>query len=351
MGETAPKNDIILQVKDLRFSFMTYIGEIQAVRGVSFALHRGETLAVVGESGCGKSVTMQSIMKLNPMPPGKLVSGTITYEGTDITNLTPKDMEKYCGKEMSMIFQDPMTSLNPTMMVGRQITEGIMQHERLQIKAAEERALEMMRLVNIPDPERNLGRYPHVFSGGMRQRIMIAIALACRPKILFADEPTTALDVTVQAQILELMNDLKTKLGTAIVLITHDLGVVARMAERVAVMYAGEIVETGLSDDIFYNARHPYTWGLLESVPSLLSNRKERLTSIRGTPPDLFAPPPGCGFAPRCRYCMGICREEKPPEINLGGRHLVSCWLLDSRAPKVQLPDMRRRRGSERNVQ
>lgn len=327
----------ILEVKDLFFSFDTYAGEVQAVRGVSFYLRRGETLAIVGESGCGKSVTAQSIMKLNPMPPGRLKSGSILYKGEDISRYSEKQMEALRGAEFSMIFQDPMTSLNPTMRVGRQITEGIRKHQALSRKETEARALEMLRLVGIPNPERNMLRYPHTFSGGMRQRIMIAMALACRPGILFADEPTTALDVTTQAQILDLMNDLKDKLGTAIVLITHDLGVVARMAERVAVMYAGEIIETGSVDDLFYHPRHPYTWGLLGSMPGL-AGRQSDLISIPGTPPDLFAPPKGCAFAARCGYRMKVCEAVSPPETEVSSGHSVFCWLLDERAPIAAPP-------------
>jgi len=333
----------ILEVKDLVFSFDTYAGEVQAVRGVSFYLRRSETLAIVGESGCGKSVSAQSIMKLNPTPPGRLKSGTILYKGVDIAGYTEKQMEALRGTEFSMIFQDPMTSLNPTMLVGRQITEGIRRHQTIKGKAVEERALEMLRLVGIPNPERNMLRYPHTFSGGMRQRIMIAMALACGPGILFADEPTTALDVTTQAQILELMNDLKQKLGTAIVLITHDLGVVARMAERIAVMYAGEIVETGSADDIFYRPRHPYTWGLLGSMPGSTS-RQSDLVSIPGTPPDLFAPPQGCAFAARCAHCMKVCEEVSPAQTEVSNGHLASCWLLDDRAPKVAPPQFTQRK-------
>jgi oligopeptide transport system ATP-binding protein len=310
---------------------------VQAVRGVSFYLRRGETLAIVGESGCGKSVSAQSIMKLNPIPPGRLKSGSILYQGREISGYSEKQMEGLRGSEFSMIFQDPMTSLNPTMRVGRQITEGIRKHQALKGKETEARALEMLKLVGIPNPERNMLRYPHTFSGGMRQRIMIAMALACKPGILFADEPTTALDVTTQAQILELMNDLKHKLGTAIVLITHDLGVVARMAERIAVMYAGEIVETGSAEDIFYRPQHPYTWGLLGSMPGSTRHHSD-LISIPGTPPDLFAPPKGCAFAARCAYCMRACEEVSPPQRGVSDSHSAACWLLDARAPKVAPP-------------
>jgi oligopeptide transport system ATP-binding protein len=335
-------NETILEVKDLFFSFDTYAGEVQAVRGVSFYLKRGETLAIVGESGCGKSVTVQNVMKLLPTPPGRLKSGQIIYNGVDITHHTDKQMEALRGREFSMIFQDPMTSLNPTMKVGNQITEGIRKHEKITSKVAFDRALAMLRLVGIPNPDQNMIRYPYTFSGGMRQRIMIAMSLACNPNILFADEPTTALDVTTQAQILELMNDLKTKLGTAIVLITHDLGVVARMAERIAVMYAGEIIETGPANDIFYTPRHPYTWGLLRSMPGINSKGQE-LIAIPGTPPDLFAPPKGCAFAARCPHCMNVCREYPPKSTEIQAGHLASCWLLDERAPRVAPPKIQRK--------
>ena len=335
--------DKILEVKDLFFSFDTYAGEVQAVRGVSFYLRRSETLAIVGESGCGKSVSVQSVMKLIPSPPGRMKSGQIIYNNKEISNLSEKEMEKLRGKEFSMIFQDPMTSLNPTMRVGKQIVEGIRKHQVLSSSATSERALAMLQLVGIPNPDRNMLRYPHTFSGGMRQRIMIAMALACSPNILFADEPTTALDVTTQAQILELMNDLKGQLGMAIVLITHDLGVVARMAERIAVMYAGEIIETGSAEDIFYNPKHPYTWGLLGSMPGS-SDRQSDLIAIPGTPPDLFAPPKGCAFAARCDYCMNVCREVSPPSASISNGHSASCWLLDERAPEVEAPKFKQKK-------
>ena len=335
----------ILDVKILTVSFDTYAGEVQAVRGISFQLHKGETLAIVGESGSGKSVSVQSILKLIPEPPSRLKAGSVRYEGQDLTRLSDKKMEKIRGKEISMIFQDPMSSLNPTMRVGRQIMEGIRKHEGVGDKEARVRAAEMLRLVGIPDYERNLDRYPHQFSGGMRQRVMIAIALACNSKILLADEPTTALDVTMQAQILQLMNELKHKLGTAIVLITHDLGVVAQMADRIAVMYAGKIVETGTAAELFYEPKHPYTWGLLESVPSYEKRSGKRLSAIPGSPPDLFAPPAGCAFAARCKFCLNICRTEQPELVPVkegGGGHEAACWLNDPRAPQVPAPVIRR---------
>jgi len=325
----------ILEVKDLRVSFDTYAGEVQAVRGVSFYVDKGETLAIVGESGCGKSVTVQTIMKLISMPPGRIKSGSINYCGKDISGYTDKMMETIRGKEMSMIFQDPMTSLNPTMRIGRQIKEGILKHTRINSKEAEEKAINLLRDVGIPDPDKSMIRYPHVFSGGMRQRIMISIALACNPKILFADEPTTALDVTTQSQILELMNELKERLNTAIVLITHDLGVVARMADRVAVMYAGKIVESGTANDIFYSPKHPYTWGLLESLPSIDREKSNRLFMIPGSPINLIDPPAGCSFADRCKYSMYVCKKQEPTETQINGTHSASCWLLDERAPEI----------------
>ena len=336
-------NEKILEVKDLQFSFDTYAGEVQSVRGISFYVNKGETLAIVGESGSGKSVTVQTVMKLTPTPPGRLKNGSIRYCGEEIAGCSDKQMEKLRGKEMSMIFQDPMTSLNPTMRVGYQITEGIRRHEKMSASDADKKAVEMLKKVGIPNADKNILRYPHMFSGGMRQRVMIAIALACNPKILIADEPTTALDVTTQAQILELMNELKSEFGTSILLITHDLGIVARMADRIAVMYAGKIVETGTARDIFYHSRHPYTWGLMSSLPGKKDTKGEKLTAIPGSPPDLFAPPAGCGFAPRCRYCMGICRTEPPPEVELENGHLISCWLLDARSPKAEIPAEARR--------
>ncbi|WP_010267985.1 ABC transporter ATP-binding protein [Paenibacillus senegalensis] len=339
--------ELILEVKDLNVSFETYAGEVQAVRGISFQLREGETLAIVGESGSGKSVSVQSILKLIPSPPSKLKSGEIVYKGQDLTRLSDKAMEAIRGKEISMIFQDPMSSLNPTMKVGKQIIEGIRKHEGLSTKEARKRAAEMLRLVGIPDYETNMDRYPHQFSGGMRQRVMIAIALACNSKILLADEPTTALDVTMQAQILQLMNDLKDKLKTAIVLITHDLGVVAQMADRIAVMYAGKIVETGTAEDIFYRPKHPYTWGLLESVPSYEKRSGKRLAAIPGSPPDLFAPPPGCAFAARCKYCMHICKTAEPVLAAVDGAHQAACWLLDPRAPQVAPPVIKSHRKQE----
>ncbi|MFZ5352525.1 MAG: ABC transporter ATP-binding protein [Bacillota bacterium] len=329
----------LLEVKELYVSFDTYAGEVQAVRGVTFDLGVAETLAIVGESGCGKSVTAQSIMKLIPMPPGRIKSGSVLFNGREVTKLTEKQMEAVRGSEMGMIFQDPMTSLNPTMKIGNQIAEGLVKHQKLSKKVALQRAVEMLKMVGIPNPEKRVSQYPHEFSGGMRQRAMIAIALACKPRLLIADEPTTALDVTIQAQILDLMRELKEKIDTSIILITHDLGVVADMAERIVVMYAGKVVEQGTVDDIFYNPQHPYTWGLLKSVPRLDAENKEALIPIDGTPPDLFAPPVGCAFAARCEYAMKICYDAQPDMSELGNGHECACWLQHPEAPKVQRPE------------
>lgn len=329
----------ILNVKDLNISFHTYAGEVKAVRGISFDLHKGETLAVVGESGCGKTVTSKSLMRLLPEPPAEIKEGsTIEFGSTDILKLSEKELRKVRGGEISMIFQDPMTSLNPTMKVGDQIIESLRIHRKLSKKDAKDEAIRMLKVVNIPNPEKRADEYPHQFSGGMRQRAMIAIALSCNPKILIADEPTTALDVTIQAQIMELIKELQDEFGTAVILVTHDLGVVADVADRIQVMYAGKIVETGTREDIFYNPQHPYTWALLKSVPTLETENKAELYSLQGTPPDLIKPPIGCAFAARCDYCMPVCREEEPEEVGCSDTQGVSCWLKHSMAPKVENP-------------
>ncbi|MGC9933361.1 ABC transporter ATP-binding protein [Priestia aryabhattai] len=323
----------MIEIKNLHVQFSTYGGQVQAVRGVSFDLHKGETLAIVGESGCGKSVTSQSIMRLIPTPPGRITNGSILFKGQDLTKLSEKKMRDIRGADISMIFQDPMTALNPTLRVGEQIAENIMQHENISKEKAKEKAFEMLELVGIPNPKERLKQYPHEFSGGMRQRIVIAMALICNPEVLIADEPTTALDVTIQAQILELFKDIQQKTDVSIVLITHDLGVVAQVADRVAVMYAGKIVEIGTRRDIFYTPQHPYTKGLLRSVPRLDLYESE-LVPIAGSPPDLFAPPSGCSFAPRCPYVMEVCDRMYPVSTKLKESHQVHCWLQDERAQK-----------------
>ena len=323
----------VLDIKDLYVSFDTYAGEVQAVRGVSYHVDEGEVLAVVGESGCGKSVTAQTIMKLNPMPPARIKSGELTLDGIDIINTSEEDMQKIRGKEVSMIFQDPMTCLNPTMPVGKQIVEAIKHHQKLNKQEAQAKAIEMLKKVQIPNAEERAKQYPHQFSGGMRQRAMIAMALSCNPKLLIADEPTTALDVTIQAQIIDLLAEIRKELGTAIILITHDLGVVASLADRISVMYAGKVVETGTSADIFANPSHPYTKALLDSLPKHDTNKEDKLSSIPGTPPDSIKPPVGCGFASRCKNCMKICKEKQPPVFDLGNGHESSCWLLHKDCP------------------
>ncbi|MCL6603707.1 MAG: ABC transporter ATP-binding protein [Paenibacillus sp.] len=329
----------LLEVKDLAISFKTRGGEVQAIRGVSFHVDKGETLAIVGESGSGKSVTSQAIMKLIPTPQGQYKRGQILFDGQDLISKTDKQMQKIRGKEIGMIFQDPMTSLNPMMKVGRQITEVLFKHEKISSDAAIKRGIELLQLVGIPSPERRFHQYPHEFSGGMRQRVVIAMALAANPKLLIADEPTTALDVTIQAQILDLMKELQKKINTAIIFITHDLGVVARMADRVAVMYAGQIVEMGTAEEIFYDPRHPYTWGLLASMPSLES-KGSMLTAIPGSPPDLLKPPVGDAFAVRSSYAMEIDYKQEPPLYKVSDTHLVKSWLLHPYAPAMEMPEV-----------
>ncbi|MBA9025186.1 MULTISPECIES: ABC transporter ATP-binding protein [Bacillaceae] len=329
--------DNILEVKDLNISFHTFSGEVQAIRGVNFELKKGETLAIVGESGSGKSVTTKAIMRLLPPQNSEIKSGEILFDGNDLAHLSEKKMQKVRGKDISLIFQDPMTSLNPTIKVGKQIMEPIIKHQNASKSEAKKRALELLSMVGIPNPEQRFDQYPHQFSGGMRQRVVIAIALACNPKVLIADEPTTALDVTIQAQILELMKELQKKIDTSIIFITHDLGVVANVADRVAVMYAGKIVEIGTVDEIFYNPKHPYTWGLISSMPSLDST-EEALYAIPGTPPNLLHPPVGDAFAPRNEYAMQIDLEEQPPMFKVSDTHYAATWLLHPDAPKVDPP-------------
>ncbi|SNX53003.1 ABC transporter ATP-binding protein [Thermoanaerobacterium sp. RBIITD] len=330
--------EILLDVQNLEYSFDTYAGEVKAVRDVSFQVMKGESLAIVGESGCGKSVTMQAVMRLNPEPPGRFKAGKIIFDGKEISKYSERQMQTVRGSEIGMIFQDPMTSLNPTMTIGKQIAEVILKHQKVSKSEAMKMAKEMLDVVGIPNADRRINQYPHEFSGGMRQRAMIAIALACKPKLLIADEPTTALDVTIQAQILDLMKDLQKEFNTSIIMITHDLGVVADIAERIIVMYAGKIIETGTAEEIFKHPQHPYTWGLLKSVPRLDAQNKERLVPIIGTPPDLFAPPVGCPFAARCDYAMKICHEAPPEYSEESVSHKVACWLKHPYAPKVNNP-------------
>lgn len=335
----------LLEVKNLRINFKTYAGLVQAVRGVDFTLAKGETLAIVGESGSGKSVTSNALMRLIPQPAGRYEDGQILFEGKDLLKLSEREMESIRGNEIAMIFQDPMTALNPTMRVGKQIMEVILTHKKgVSKEAAKQRAIELLAEVGIPDPERRFKQYPHEFSGGMRQRVVIAIALAAEPKILIADEPTTALDVTIQAQILELMKKIQEKNGNAIIFITHDLGVVANVADRVAVMYASQIVEYGSSHDIFYNPKHPYTWGLLGSMPDLDSEDSEELYTIPGAPPNLINPPLGDAFAPRNPYALAIDYKAEPPFYEVSPGHYAKTWLLHPEAPKVELPEVIRHR-------
>lgn len=317
----------LLEIKDEKLSFFTPAGEVKALNGVSFSMNEGEVLGIVGESGSGKSVTAYSIMGLTAYP-GKLIGGTIYFNGHQIEKMSEKEMRKIRGNEVSIIFQDPMTSLNPVYTIGNQITEVIRLHTGKSKKEAYDRAKELLELVGINEPTKRLKQYPHELSGGMRQRVMIAIALACEPKLLIADEPTTALDVTIQAQILELMQELRQKLGMSIIMITHDLGVVASMCERIAVMYAGHIVEYGTADEIFYEPKHEYTKGLINSIPKLSAKEIERLVPIEGQPVDLLNPPAGCPFAPRCANCMKICLREMPPKTELSDTHYSHCWLL-----------------------
>jgi oligopeptide/dipeptide ABC transporter ATP-binding protein len=326
----------LLQVENLKVNFKTYGGEVQAVRGVSFHVDKGETVAIVGESGCGKSVTAQAIMGLIPSPPGRIVSGEIWYNGRDITKLAKKELLKIRGAEIGMIFQDPMTALNPTMKIGAQIVEGYQRARNVSKEEAQRKAVELLRMVGIPDPEKRVNQYPHEFSGGMRQRVVIAIALACNPNLVIADVPTTALDVTIQAQILDLLKNLQETNDLAVIIITHDLGVVAEIAHRAVVMYAGIVVETGSVHDVFSTPKHPYTWGLMRSLPRIDGQTKERLVPIDGAPPDLFDPPKGCPFAARCEFAMEICQQQMPEETAFAAGHKAACWLHDPRAPKIE---------------
>jgi oligopeptide/dipeptide ABC transporter ATP-binding protein len=330
-----------LEVRDLHVEFATYGGTVKAVRGASFAVDRGRTLAIVGESGCGKSVTVQSIMGLIPMPPGRITRGAALLDGVDILRRKIVDGDDVRGSRIGMIFQDPMSSLNPTMKVGEQIAETLEVHRGHSRRAARERAVELLARVRIPEAERRAGEYPLSFSGGMLQRAMIAMAIACEPDVLIADEPTTALDVTIQAEILELLQELQRSNGMAILLITHDLGVVARMADDVAVMYAGEIVEHGRAEDVFYRAGHPYTTGLRAAMPTRDASREAGLRPIEGAPPDLFAPPLGCAYYARCPYAMRVCERRHPEHYTLDERHRARCFLHDASAPRLA-PELQR---------
>ena len=319
-------SDYLVEIKNERLSFFTPAGEVKALNDVSLHLGEGEVLGIVGESGSGKSVTSLSLMGITAEP-GKLIGGTLEFNGHRVDQMTEAELRKIRGKEISMIFQDPMTSLNPVYTIGNQIEEVILLHTDKTRKEVRERAVELLRMVGINEPEKRVKQYPHELSGGMRQRVMIAIALACEPKLLIADEPTTALDVTIQAQILELMMELKDKLHMAVILITHDLGIVSSICDRIAVMYAGKVVECGTTDDIFYNPKHEYTKGLLRSVPKLNEKENTRLIAIEGTPVDMLNPPAGCPFAPRCPKCMKICLREMPPYTDYSDVHYSACWL------------------------
>ena len=324
----------VIDVKNLKTSFYTHLGEVQAVRGVSFDVKKGEVLGIVGESGSGKSVTSMSLIKLISYP-GKIKNGEIIFRGEDLAKKKDKEMLSIRGDKISMIFQDPMTSLNPVYTIGNQIMEAITRHQGLGKKAARKKAIEMLRLVGIPSPEDRIDNYPHEFSGGMRQRAMIGIALSCEPDLLIADEPTTALDVTIQAQIMELLKELKDKIDTSIILITHDLGVVADTCDKIMVMYGGLAMERGSAQEIFYDPKHPYTMGLLKSIPRMDLNETGRLVPIPGTPPDLIRPPEGCPFSARCPYSMEICMIEMPEYTTFGEGHEAACWLLHEDAPEV----------------
>ncbi len=317
----------LLEVKNLVTQFFTMEGVVKAVDDISYDLEPGETLGLVGESGCGKSVSALSVMRLIPWPPGRVMSGEVIFEGEDILKIDNDEMRSIRGKEIAMVFQEPMTSLNPVLTIGRQLTETMELHLNLDKQGAQQRAVDLLQMVGIPDPDRRLAQYPHQFSGGMRQRVMIAMALSCNPRLLIADEPTTALDVTIQAQILELMKSLCREFGTALIVITHNLGVVARYADRVNVMYAGKIIEKGTSEEIYHQPKHPYTLGLLQSVPRLDEPRRVKLEPIEGQPPDLINLPPGCSFRSRCRYTVEKCAVDVPPlEVYQDDRHVAACW-------------------------
>lgn len=329
----------LLTIKNLRTTFETHVGSVQAVRGIELHVRDGETVGIVGESGCGKSVSMLSILHL--LPDNALVrADEMRFDGTDLTKLTPAMFRKISGDQIGMIFQDPMTSLNPLFTIGHQLIEPLRIHKRMGRREARETVLEKLRLVELPDPESRMKQYPHELSGGQRQRVMIAMAIMCGPRLIIADEPTTALDVTIQAQILDLLRDLQKQLHTAVIMITHDLGVIAGMCSRVLVMYGGVIVEEGTVREIFYEPKHPYTWGLLRSIPQR-SGEKRKLVPIPGSPPDLIAPPPGCPFVARCPYAMCICQSELPALTRLSDTHAARCRLLDEGAPNITWEEAR----------
>lgn len=321
----------VLEVRNLAVEFGTYGGVVKAVRGVSFDVEKGKTLSIVGESGCGKSVTIQSILGLIPKPPGRVTAGSAVFKSKELLGVSLSELNKIRGKEIGVIFQDPMTSLNPTMTIGDQISETLRIHLNLSKEVARERVIKLLNEVQIPDASKRIDNYPFQFSGGMRQRVMIAMAIACEPELLIADEPTTALDVTTQAQILNLLKSLQKKNGMSLILITHDLGVVARMSDQVAVMYAGQVVEQGSVQDVFYHSAHPYTVGLKNALPSRNRNR-ERLIPIEGSPPDLFHPPAGCAYSARCPSAMNVCQDKMPPDFRIADFHRSTCWLHHAHA-------------------
>ncbi|MDE2801520.1 MAG: ABC transporter ATP-binding protein [Chloroflexota bacterium] len=335
MTEFGTLSEHLLTVEGLKTHFFTPTGVVKAVDGISYDVREGETLAIVGESGCGKSVGALSIMRLVASPPGRIVDGQVNFDGIDLLAISEQQMRTIRGNRIAMIFQEPMTSLNPVLTIGKQITESLELHLKMEGAQAQQRAIELLEMVGIPDAPSRLKQYPHQFSGGMRQRVMIAMAMSCNPRLLIADEPTTALDVTIQAQILELIKDLSAQLGTAVIIITHNLGVVARYADRVNVMYAGKIIERGTALDIYENPQHPYTQGLLDSVPRLDEDRKQRLESIEGMPPDLMELPSGCAFRPRCRFAVERCAEEIPPLMAVGDGHTAACWVTAGTASEV----------------
>lgn len=327
----------LLDVKNLNINFNTYAGVVKAVRGVNFDLDKGEMLAIVGESGSGKSVTAKSLMSLLPEKIASIDKNSkILFEGKNILKYSNKELRGLRGKEISMIFQDPMTSLNPTMKLGKQISEVLKIHRNMNSKEAKEEAIRLFKAVHITNPEQRINQYPFELSGGMRQRVIIAMAIACNPKIIIADEPTTALDVTIQAQIMELIHELKEEMETSIILITHDLGVVREFADRINVMYAGKIIEGGTVEEVFKKSKHPYTWALLKSMPTLDSDIKSELYSLGGTPPDLLEPPVGCPFCARCEYAMEICKEKMPERTDLSTTHFTYCWLTHEYAESVE---------------